>query len=274
MCVWSFLLHFPKLQPTLYFQLSFKPSCISWASTWPRVILFITEMPMATMLVLVFQDAQALDLITLGRISPSPPSLWQFLLQEEILKDFFVCLFVCICLECGSWSICIYSSQSWMQFQDAFLRLQEEKVLGGNTLGNTKTHLHLICLQTSRQHYISFVWFLFSSKVGLYCSFSDFKLLDTLFVVFLFLPSAIVMSLFWFQASSCRRIYWGIIGWAYKSMLIILPAPSFFGNQCIFSSFLWRFEGNQMSYFVVWYYFHVMLSLKLWNLCNYSYTLP
>ncbi len=153
-------------------------------------------------------------------------------------ERFFVCLFVCVCLEYGSWSICIYSSPSWMWLQDAFLWLQEEKVLGGNTVGNTKTHLHLICLQTSPQHYISFVWFLFSSEVGLFCSFSDLKLLDTLFVVFLFLPSAIVVSLFWFQASSCRRIYWGIIGWAYKSMLMILPAPSFIGNQCIFSSFL------------------------------------
>jgi small-conductance mechanosensitive channel len=43
------------------------------------------------------------------------------------------------------------------QLQDAFLWLQEEWVLGSNTLGNTKTHLHLICLQTSPQHYISFV---------------------------------------------------------------------------------------------------------------------
>ncbi len=109
-------------------------------------------------------------------------------------ERFFVCLFVCVCLECGSWSICIYSSRSWMQLQDAFLRLQEEKVPGSNTLGNTKTHLHLICLQTSPRHYISFLWFLFSSEVGLFCSFSDFKLLDTLFVVFLF-GSAIVVSL-------------------------------------------------------------------------------
>jgi hypothetical protein len=43
--------------------------------------------------------------------------------------------------------------------------------------------------------------------VGLFRSFSDSTLLDTLFVVFLFLPSAIVVSLFWFQASCCRRIY-------------------------------------------------------------------
>jgi hypothetical protein len=147
-------------------------------------------------------------------------------------------LFVCVGPECGSGIICIYSSRSWMQLQNGFLRLQEGKVLGGNTLGNTKTHLHLICLQTCPQHYISFVWFLFSWEVGLFCSFSDFKLLDTLFVVFLFLPSAIVVSLSWFQASSCRRIYWGIMGWAYKSRLMILPAPSFIGNECIFSSFL------------------------------------
>ncbi len=105
MCVWSFLLHFPKLQPTLHFQLSFKPSCISWASTWPRVILFITEMQMATTLVLVLQDAQALDLIALGRISLSAPCLWQFLLQEEILKEFlFVCLFVSV------WSVAVEAS--------------------------------------------------------------------------------------------------------------------------------------------------------------------
>jgi hypothetical protein len=57
-----------------------------------------------------------------------------------------------------------------MQLQDAFLRLQEEKVLSANTLGNTKPHLHLICLQTSPQHY-------FSSEVGLFCFLSDFKLL-------------------------------------------------------------------------------------------------
>jgi hypothetical protein len=72
---------------------------------------------------------------------------------------------------------CLCLSRSWMQLQDAFLRLQEEKVLSANTLGNTKPHLHLICLQTSPQHYISFVWFLFSSEVGLFCFFSDFKLL-------------------------------------------------------------------------------------------------
>ncbi len=153
---------------------------------------------------------------------------------------FFVCLFICLFLS-GVWQLKHLHLQLMelnAQLQDAFLRLQEEKVPGSNTLGNTKTHLHLICLQTSPQHYISFVWFLFSSEVGLFCSFSDFKLLHTLFVVFLFLPSAIVVSLFWFQASSCRRIYWGIIGWAYKSMLMILPAPSFIGNQCIFSSFL------------------------------------
>ncbi len=62
-------------------------------------------MPMATMLVLVLQDAQALDLIALGRISLSGPSLWQFLLQEEILKDFlFVCLFVSV------WSVAVEAS--------------------------------------------------------------------------------------------------------------------------------------------------------------------
>ncbi len=160
-----------------------------------------------------------------------------FFSRKRFWKSF--CLFVCLCLS-GVWQLKhlhLQLTELNAQLQDAFLRLQEEKVLGSNTLGNTKTHLHLICLQTSPQHYISFVWLLFPSEVGLFCSFSDFKLLDTLFVVFLF-GSAIVVSLFWFQASSCRRIYWGIIGWAYKSMLLILPAPSFFGNQCIFSSFL------------------------------------
>ncbi len=158
-----------------------------------------------------------------------------FFSRKRFWKIF--CLFVCFCLS-GVWQLKHLHLQLMelnAQLQDAFLRRQEEKVPGGNTLGNTKTHLHLICLQTPPQHYISFVWFLFSLEVGLFCSFSDFKLLDTLFVVFLF-GSAIVVSLFWFQASSCRRIYWGIIGWAYKSMLLILPAPSFFGSQ--FSSFL------------------------------------
>jgi hypothetical protein len=93
--------------------------------------------------------------------------------------------------------------------------------------------LHLICLQTFPQHDISFVWFLFSSEVGVFCSFLISSFL-TLFVVFLFLPSAIVVSLFWFQTPSCQRIYWGIIGWAYKSMLIILPAPSFIGINVYF----------------------------------------
>ncbi len=161
-----------------------------------------------------------------------------FFSRKRFWKIF--CLFVCLCLS-GVWQLkhlYLQLMESNAQLKDAFLQLQEEKVLGSHTVGNTKTHLHLICLQTSPQHCISFVWFLFSSEVGLFCSFSDFKLLDTLFVVFLFLPSAIVVSLFWFQASSCRRICWGIIGWAYKSMLMILPAPSFFGNQCIFSSFL------------------------------------
>ncbi len=105
--------------------------------------------------------------------------------------------FVSLCLS-GVWQLKHLHLQLMelnAQLQDAFLRLQEEKVLGSNTLGNTKTHLHLICLQTSPQHYISFVSFLFSSEVGLFCSFSDFKLLDTLFVVFLF-GSAMVVSLF------------------------------------------------------------------------------
>jgi hypothetical protein len=87
-------------------------------------------------------------------------------------------------------------TESNAQLQDAFLRLQEEKVLGSNTLGNTKTHLHLICLQTSPKHYISFVRFLLSSKAGLFCSISDFKLVDTLVIGFLFVPSSMVASLF------------------------------------------------------------------------------
>jgi hypothetical protein len=70
-----------------------------------------------------------------------------------------VCLFICLFLS-GVWQLKHLHLQLMelnAQLQDAFLRLQEEKVPGGNTLGNTKTHLHLICLQTSPQHYISFV---------------------------------------------------------------------------------------------------------------------
>jgi hypothetical protein len=67
--------------------------------------------------------------------------------------------FVCLCLS-GVWQLKHLHLQLMelnAQLQDAFLRLQEEKVPGSNTLGNTKTHLQLICLQTSPQHYISFV---------------------------------------------------------------------------------------------------------------------
>jgi hypothetical protein len=74
-------------------------------------------------------------------------------------------------------------TESNAQLQDAFLRLQEEKVPGSNTLG-TKTHLRLICLQISPQHYISFLRFLLSLKAGLFCSISDFKLFDTLLLDF------------------------------------------------------------------------------------------
>jgi len=67
--------------------------------------------------------------------------------------------FVCLCLS-GVWQLKhlhLQLTELNAQLQDAFLWLQEEWVLGSNTLGNTKTHLHLICLQTSPQHYISFV---------------------------------------------------------------------------------------------------------------------
>jgi len=74
-------------------------------------------------------------------------------------ERFFVCLFVCLCLP-GALQLKhlhLQLTELNAQLQDAFLQLQEEKVLGSNTLGNTKTHLHLICLQTSPQNYISFV---------------------------------------------------------------------------------------------------------------------
>ncbi len=204
MSVWSFLLHFPKLQPSLHFQLSFKPSCISWASTWPKVILFITEIPC---LFLFFKVQKHWIWLPLEEFPCLHQVYDNFFSRKRTWKIF--CLYVSLCLSVV-WQLKhlhLQLTEMNAQLQDAFLRLQEEKVLGSNTLGNTKTHLYLVCLQTSPRHYISFDWFLFSSEVGLFRSFSDSTLLDTLFVVFLFLPSAIVVSLFWFQASCCRRIY-------------------------------------------------------------------
>ncbi len=190
MCVWSFLLHFPTLQPTLHF-LSFNMA---------RVILFITEMPMATMLVLVLQDTQALDLISLGRISLSPPSLWQFLLQEEILKDLLsVCLFVCV------WSVAVEAS--------AFTAHRVKCTTSGCLLAaprreGTRQQYH-------RQYQNPFAPHLFtniSPTLYIFCSISlffegrtvlfyfYFKVVDTFFIGFLFVPSSMVVSLFWFQA--------------------------------------------------------------------------
>jgi hypothetical protein len=94
-----------------------------------------------------------------GYYACSSSSRWTISSPGRESERFFVCLFVCLCLS-GVWQLKHLHLQLMelnAQLQDAFLRIQEEKVPGSNTLGNTKTHLHLICLQTSPQHYISFV---------------------------------------------------------------------------------------------------------------------
>jgi hypothetical protein len=59
-------------------------------------------MPMATMLVLVLEDAQALDLIGLGRISLYAPSLTISSPGRDSERFFW--LFVCLCLS-GVWQL-------------------------------------------------------------------------------------------------------------------------------------------------------------------------
>jgi hypothetical protein len=159
-----------------------------------RVILFITEMPMATMLVLVFQDTQALDLIALGRISLPPPSLSQFLLQEEILKDLLsVCLFVCVwsvAVEASAFTAhrvkcttsgCVLAAPRREGTGQQYLR-QYQNPFAPHLFTNISPALYIFCS--------------ISLKAGLFCPISDFKLVDTLFIGFLFVRSSMVASLF------------------------------------------------------------------------------
>ncbi len=154
-----------------------------------------------------------LDLIALGRISLSAPSLWQFLLQQEILKDFLVvCLFVSVC------SVAVEASAFIARGVECNFRMPS---CGSRRKGTRR--------QYPRQYQTPFAPHLFtniSPTIYIFCLIS-----------FLF-RGGTVLFFFWFQASSGRRIYGGIRGWACKSMFMILPAPSFIGNQCIFSSFL------------------------------------
>jgi len=154
-------------------------------------------------------------------------------------ERFFVCLFVCLCLpgalqlkhlhlqltgvECTT-SGCLLAAPRREGTRQQYPR-QYQNPSAPHLFTNIFPKLYIFCLTS------------FPFGGGTVLFFFWFQASWYRFFVFLF-GSAIVVSLFWFQASSYRRIYWGIIGWAYKSMLLILPATSFFEDQCIFSSFL------------------------------------
>jgi hypothetical protein len=67
-----------------------------------RVIFFITEMPMVTMLVLVLQDTQALDFDCPWKNFPISTKSMTISSPGRDSERSFVCLFVCLYLECGS----------------------------------------------------------------------------------------------------------------------------------------------------------------------------
>jgi hypothetical protein len=146
-----------------------------------------------------------LDLIALGRISCLHQVYDNLFSRKRFWKIF--CLFVCLCLS-GVW-----------QLKHLHLQLTELNATSGCLLApprreGTKR-------EYPRQYQTPFAPHLFtniSPTLYIFCLIS-----------FLF-RGGTVLFFFWFQASSCRRIYGGIIGWAYKSMLMILPPPSFIGN--------------------------------------------